>query len=139
MSIDQFKIIKLNEYISKTGNLIAFENEEIKSFSISRMYFFDNLTEKQPRGNHSYVNVSQITIPIKGKISVEVDDGRNSKTISTKKSSEGIYIPINIWRKIPLTADTIILVLTDKIYKDCKKISNYEEFISYSKNFTSTV
>ena len=66
-------------------------------------------------------------------------DGQNSKTIYARESSEGVYIPINIWRKItPLTADTLILVLANKLYKDCKKISNYKEFISYSKNFTGT-
>ena len=122
MPIDQCKIIKLNEYVSKTGSLTTLENGEIEGFSISRMYFLNNLIENQPRGNHSYLNVSQIIIPIKGTISVEVDDGQNIKTIYSKKSYEGIYIPTNIWRKVtPLTANTLILVLADKHTKTVKK------------------
>lgn len=139
MSIDQCKIIKLSEHVSETGNLTTFENGELENFFISRIYFLNKLIEKQPRGNHAYLNVSQVVIPISGKISIEVNDGQNSKTIYARESSEGVYIPINIWRKItPLTADTLILVLANKLYKDCKKISNYKEFISYSKNFTGT-
>ncbi len=75
MSIDQCKIIKLSEHVSETDNLTTFENGELENFFISRIYFLNKLIEKQPRGNHAYLNVSQIVIPISGKISIEVNDG----------------------------------------------------------------
>lgn len=134
MSINLCKLIKLSEHTSKTGNLVTFENEEVKGFSIFRIYYIYNLVPGETRGNHAYRNTSQILIPVKGKVSIEVDDGKNTKTIFLEKPSQGIFIPKNIWRKVTsLTDDTLVLVLTDKLYKDCKKISDYQEFLDLPK------
>jgi len=130
MSLENCRLIEIPCNIDDSSTLCYFENSYISGFSIERIYYLNNLLINKTRGNHAYLNIQQIIIPLNGQITVNLDDGKNKKDYLLKHSTQGLYISELIWRIVtPRIDKTIILVLCNKIYKETQKINNYEEFL----------
>lgn len=130
MSLKNCKLVKIPSIYGESGTLYYFENSNLQGFNIERIYYLDNLSINKTRGNHVYLNLQQIIIPISGQITVSLDDRKNKKDFILNNPNQGLYISELIWRVVtPQTDNTIILVLCNKIYKETQKISNYEEFL----------
>ena len=125
--------IKLDSIITpgKQGELYNINSNEILkqldiNFTISHIFFLNNLNTNESRGNHSNYSISELLICMSGSFDIKLDDGKNETTYTIHKN-EVIYVPENVWLSFFNFKNCVILVLVDKSKEDkTKKKSEYD-------------
>lgn len=133
-----FQIIKLN--IKKTKNkkgwLMPFHFLDSKNkdnqlaIKIKRIFIIGDVKKGDIRGEHALFKTNQIITVLKGKVLLELDDGKDKKRILLQSPQKAILVKPLIWRTLKiLKDDTLILVFCDREHNAKDYIRNYENFI----------
>ena len=130
-SIDDVKIVNLREVLEEEGRLIPAELAQVfPNFEVKRVFFVDNVRDREVRGLHSHYETEQIIFCIKGKLKVICKDGKNTFETVLDRPNLCVYIPKMIWdEQIYLTKDTIMLSIANTSYDPKDYINCFEEFI----------
>lgn len=133
-----FKKISFKKYSDGRGDLIPLEfgldpNKDIP-FNVKRCYYITSPSNKNnaARGRHAHLNLKQVIICLKGKFSIDLDNGKGDKnTIELSSNDFGIYIEDLIWRELRnFSNDCVILVLASEHYSEGDYIKDYETFLN---------
>jgi dTDP-4-dehydrorhamnose 3,5-epimerase-like enzyme len=135
---NNFQIIKLN--IKKTKNkkgwLMPFHFLDSKNkdnqlpIKIKRIFIIGGVKKGDIRGEHALFKTNQIITVLKGKVLLELDDGKDKKRILLQSPQKAILVKPLIWRTLKiLEDDTLILVFCDREHNEKDYIRNYENFI----------
>ena len=139
-SINDAKIIKLDQNIADEGILTVVQSQKNIPFKTDRAFFIKAPKENIIRGNHSHKSLTQFMICLNGSIEICVDDSIDKKIITLDKSSEGFLVPPDIYcSQNYLTEDSLLLVLCDKPYDENDYIRDYDEFKKYIENKTKVL
>ena len=104
-------------------------NTHFKKFRLNR-FFFIHGNKKILRGDHAHKKCSQIFIPIKGRISIEVINKKKIKKIFliSQKNRKFIIVPKLHWVKIRfLDKNCIMMTLCDVKYNRKEYINKFSE------------
>jgi dTDP-4-dehydrorhamnose 3,5-epimerase-like enzyme len=97
---------------------------------VKRVFVIGGVKKGDTRGEHALFKTNQVIVVLKGKVILELDNGRNKKEILLKNSRKAILIEPLIWRTLKiLEDDTLILVFCDREHNEKDYIRNYENFI----------
>ncbi|UTC82373.1 sugar 3,4-ketoisomerase [Treponema denticola] len=124
--------ILLNLHKDFTNNITHLNHKSTVPFEVKRIYYLYGVPENQERGAHAHKELLQVLIPAAGSFTVELDDGKNKKTIFLNSPSKGLLIVPGIWRNLTdFSFGSIALVLASEYYTEDDYIRSYDKFLKY--------
>tara|TARA_B100000767_G_scaffold172533_1_gene161563 strand:- start:1193 stop:1606 length:414 start_codon:yes stop_codon:yes gene_type:complete len=135
MKIKKPTIIKYSIYPEFNGTLVPFYiNKSFpKKFKLKRFFLLYG-KKKFPRADHAHKKCSQIIIPLRGKIKIEIISYRYKKIFNLDlKKKEALYIPTYNWIKINFKSDE------DSLLTLCNYEYDKNEYILEFNNFKKII
>ena len=128
------RIINLKKFTKASGKLLPITFNNKFPIKVKRMFFIYG-KKKYKRGDHAHKKCSQVFIPIKGKIKINMKYRKTEKNILLNANrSRSLFVPPKIWSSVEfLNSNSLVLVLTDYEYDFKDYIETYEEFIAFQK------
>ena len=128
------KIFNLKKFTKRSGKLLPITFNNKFPIKVKRMFFIYG-RKKYKRGDHAHKKCSQVFIPIKGKIKINMKYRKTEKNILLNANrSRSLFVPPKIWSSVEfLNSNSLVLVLTDYEYDFKDYIETYKEFIEFQK------
>ena len=128
------RIIDLKKFTKLSGKLLPITFNNKFPIKVKRMFFIYG-KKKYKRGDHAHKKCSQVFIPIKGKIKINMKYRKTEKSVLLSDNrSRSLFVPPKIWSSVEfLNSNSIVLVLTDYEYDFKDYIETYKEFIAFQK------
>ncbi|MBQ7712117.1 MAG: WxcM-like domain-containing protein [Bacteroidales bacterium] len=128
-TLENVKLINLPKIADDRGNLSIIESVKNIPFTMKRVHWIYDVPGGIDRGGHAFVENEEFIVALSGSFDVLLDDGKEKKVISLKRSYYGLYIPNGIWRVMnDFSTNALALVLSSNDYSDDDYILDYEEF-----------
>ena len=129
------KIFNLKKFTKISGKLLPITFNNKFPIKVKRMFFIYG-KKKYKRGDHAHKKCSQVFIPIKGKIKINIKYRKTKKSVLLSANrSRSLFVPPKIWSSVEfLNSNSLVLVLTDYEYDFKDYIETYKEFIAFQKN-----
>lgn len=135
-TIDNCKIIKLNQLGDRRGHISVVENNNEIPFSVKRVYYLYDVPSGEKRGGHAHRNLEQLIVAVTGSFDVIVDDGHTKNTFRLNRPNEGLYFPSGLWRDINnFSAGAICLVLASLPFDENDYMRNYKDYLKYIEQY----
>jgi dTDP-4-dehydrorhamnose 3,5-epimerase-like enzyme len=126
-TIDDCRLLTFPEFKDKRGILNFCELNNVK-----RVFWINEPTGR--RGYHAHKTCHQIIVCVRGKCTVNIDDGTNKKDIILDTPSIGLLIPEMIWDyEFDFSDGATVLVFASHHYDKSDYITDYNEFIGAKK------
>ncbi len=118
------------------GNLVIGESKKSVPFDIKRIYYINNLFNKDAvRGHHAHKKLDQIIFCINGSFVLKLDDGKNKQSITMSDPYLGVRLGPLLWHTMEkFSPDCVILVLANDYYNESDYLRDYNEFKKYLNN-----
>ena len=128
------RIINFKKFTKSSGKLLPITFNNKFPIKVKRMFFIYG-RKKYKRGDHAHKKCSQVFIPIKGKIKINMKYRKTEKNILLNANrSRSLFVPPKIWSSVEfLNSNSLVLVLTDYEYDFKDYIETYKEFIAFQK------
>ena len=128
------KIFNLKKFTKKSGKLLPITFNNKFPIKVKRMFFIYG-KKKYKRGDHAHKKCSQVFIPIKGNIKINIKYRKTEQSVLLNANrSRSLFVPPKIWSSVEfLNNNSIVLVLTDYEYDFRDYIETYKEFIAFQK------
>ena len=128
------KIINFKKFTKSSGKLLPITFNNKFPIKVKRMFFIYG-KKKYKRGDHAHKKCSQVFIPIKGKIKINMKYRKTEKSVLLNANrSRSLFVPPKIWNSVEfLNSNSLVLVLTDYEYDFKDYIETYKEFIAFQK------
>lgn len=130
MSIHDCKIIELPRIVDTSrGALTHIEGGQHVPFEIRRVYYLYDVPGGATRGGHAHKKLQQLIIALSGSFSVDLDDGREKKTVSLNRSYYGLYVATMTWRELhDFSSGSVCMVLASEHYDESDYYRDYSDF-----------
>ena len=128
------KIINFKKFTKASGKLLPITFNNKFPIKVKRMFFIYG-RKKYKRGDHAHKKCSQVFVPIKGKIKINMKYRKTEKNILLSANrSRSLFVPPKIWSSVEfLNSNSLVLVLTDYEYDFKDYIETYKEFIAFQR------
>ena len=110
------KIQKIISSKKKTDATSLFILDKLDKLIKIKRVFFINAETKDVRGNHAHKKCTQAFVSIKGKIKVEVYNGKKTKFFFLKPLVDILKVEPNNWVKIHFKKKQLLMVLCDNYF-----------------------
>ena len=122
------KIVKIKSYKKKSGTLIPINFNKEFPIKVKRVFFIYG-KKNMSRGDHAHKKCFQVFIPIKGTISLKLEQHNKKEIILSSGKAKAIVVPNLVWCKLKfLKKDSIVAVVCNRKYEFDDYIENYKEF-----------
>ena len=133
-SIFECSIIELPRVENRAGNISIAENNQNIPFEVKRVFYIYDIPGGKDRGAHAHKECHQFLIAVSGSFDVELDDGKNKRTVTLNRPYYGLHIPPGIWAgEKGFSSGTVCLVLASHKYEENDYIREYSSYIDYRK------
>lgn len=123
-------IIELPRIKERCGNITPIHGSKDIPFDIVRVFYLYDIPGGEDRGAHAHKECHQILIAASGSFEVELNDGKNKRTVFLNRPYFGLHIPPGIWAaERGFSSGSICLVLTSHTYNEDDYIRDYEEYL----------
>ena len=120
----------------KYGALSFLEGKRDIPFPIRRVYWITETEADLHRGFHAHKLNCQLLYCPYGKIDIILDDGIKKTTVTLDQPGKGLILMPGLWREMVWRqSGSVLCVLASEYYDANEYIRNYDEFISYTKQF----
>lgn len=125
-------IIKLPRIKERCGNITPIHGSKDIPFDIQRVFYLYDIPGGEDRGAHAHKECHQLLIAASGSFEVELDDGKNKRTVFLNRPYFGLHIPPGIWAaEKGFSSGSICLVLTSHLYTESDYIRDYNDYLNY--------
>jgi dTDP-4-dehydrorhamnose 3,5-epimerase-like enzyme len=122
--------IQLQSHGDHRGMLIALEPERNVPFPIRRVYYLFATKRDVHRGRHAHRHLNQLAIPVRGSVTILLDDGRGPVEVVLDDPSQGLLLGRMVWRELyNFSDDCVLMVLADQPYDPDDYITDYDAFL----------
>jgi hypothetical protein len=124
-------VIELPKSQNRAGNISILENNINLPFAVKRVFYIYDIPGGEGRGAHAHRECHQFIIAVSGSFEIEMDDGKNKRTVLLNRPYFGLHIPPGIWaREKGFSSGAVCLVLTSHKYNAGDYIRNYSDFLT---------
>ncbi len=122
-------VIELPKVHNRAGNITALENMSNIPIEVKRVFYIYDIPGGEDRGAHAHKQCHQFLVAACGSFEVELDDGKNKRTVILNRPYYGLHIPPGIWAaEKGFSSGAICLVLASEIYEEKDYIREYLEY-----------
>ncbi len=125
------RMIVFDEKGDERGNLAVVEELVNIPFKIKRVFYMYNARMDALRGNHANRKSEFILISIAGQCKVKIHGirGEAERVYCLTKPTEGLYIPVMVWKEMyDFSKDAVLLVLASEYYDEKEYVRDYQEY-----------
>lgn len=134
VSVYECSVIELHQIKNRAGNITPVQNGENIPFDVSRIFYLYDIPGGEDRGAHAHKTCHQFLVAVSGSFEIEMDDGKNKRTVTLNRPYFGLHIPPGIWAaEKGFSSGAICLVLASEKYDETDYIRDYNEFIMFKK------
>lgn len=113
------------------GSLTVLESSIDLPFSIARIFYIYGATKDCERGAHAHRETWQSFIAIRGKFSLELTNGGDSRLFEMNRPDRVLTVPPMIWARLyDFTEDALCLVLASSLYDPDDYIREWEDYLT---------
>lgn len=128
-SVFDAEILNLNKINLENGALTVLNSKIDIPFNIKRVYYLYDVPNKTDRGGHGHKNLTQLIVAASGSFEIELNDGKNSRTLILRQPDEGLFIPPGLWRDLRnFSGGGVCLVLANEVYDEKDYIRDFKQF-----------
>tara|TARA_Y100001933_G_scaffold41296_1_gene38006 strand:- start:142 stop:555 length:414 start_codon:yes stop_codon:yes gene_type:complete len=128
-------LVELEKIKNRAGNLSVVENSNSIPFDIARVYYIYDVPGGSDRGGHAHKDLEQYVIAVSGAFDIQLDDGKNKKTVRLDRPFLALHIKKGIWRETRnFTSGAICMVIASHKYDNQDYIHDYEDFLKFRRN-----
>jgi hypothetical protein len=125
-------VAELGKLQNRSGNISIIENNTGFPFDVKRIFYIYDIPGGEDRGAHAHKECHQFLIAVSGSFEIEMDDGKNKRTVALNRPYVGLHIPPGIWAaEKGFSSGGICLVLTSHKYDKEDYIRDYSTFLDY--------
>ena len=111
------------------GSLAVGELGKQLPFEPKRFFVIHDVPSRHVRGEHAHRKLHQFLVPLKGELSIVLDDGSRRQEVRLGGPQVGIHLPPMVWAvQYRFSPDAILLVLASDAYDPDDYIRDYEEY-----------
>ena len=123
------------------GQISFTEFEELNPiFPIKRFYYITQVPELMSRGNHGHKKLKQLIFALSGNFTLRINDGENSEEYLLSANNFGMFLGPGLWRELTnFGLNTVCLVLVSEKFDPEDYISDYQDFLHWSKNESNSI
>jgi hypothetical protein len=134
VTVTNCRLIDLGKHHKRAGNISIIENNVDLPFEVKRVFYIYDIPGGESRGAHSHRECHQFIVAVSGSFEIEMDDGKNKRTVTLNRPYFGLHIPPGIWAaEKEFSSGGICLVLTSHKYNESDYIRNYQDFLTFKK------
>lgn len=134
-NIKDCKLLDLPKVYNRAGNITPIHPNIDIPFDIKRVFYIYDIPGGEERGAHAHIKCHQFIVAASGSFEVELDDGKDKKTIILNRSYVGLYIPPGIWAaEKGFSSGAVCLVFASHIYEEYDYLRKYEDFQKFKLN-----
>lgn len=123
------RIAIIPSYLDVNGTLTCIENGAVIPFPVERLFYITDVSAKATRGNHASANAKFAFVTLNGQVEIRLNDGYEFQSFIFRDKTEILIIESMTWIVAEnFSKSAVLLVMSDKNYKDCNYISDYTEF-----------
>lgn len=124
----------------KYGALSFLEGKRDIPFPIRRVYWITETEADLHRGFHAHKLNCQLLFCPYGVIDILLDNGREKSIVTLDKPGKGLLLMPGLWREmIWKKSGSVLCVLASEYYDASEYIRNYDDFISYHREYGSDI
>tara|TARA_B100000900_G_scaffold251256_1_gene214062 strand:+ start:405 stop:818 length:414 start_codon:yes stop_codon:yes gene_type:complete len=128
-------LVELQKIKNRAGNLSVVENSNSIPFDIARVYYIYDVPGGSDRGGHAHKDLEQYVIAVSGAFDIQLDDGKNKKTVRLDRPFLALHIKKGIWRETRnFTSGAICMVIASHKYDHEDYIHDYKDFLKFRRN-----
>ncbi|MEI7677368.1 MAG: FdtA/QdtA family cupin domain-containing protein [Bacteroidales bacterium] len=125
-------IIELPRIKERCGNITPIHGSKDIPFDIARIFYLYDIPGGEDRGAHAHKACHQFLIAASGSFEIELNDGKNKRTVFLNRPYFGIHIPPGVWAaEKGFSSGSICLVLTSHCYDPDDYIREYDDFLKF--------
>ncbi|GLQ49950.1 FdtA/QdtA family cupin domain-containing protein [Dyella flava] len=126
--------IQLQKHGDDRGMLIALEQDRNVPFAIRRVYYLFATNNDVHRGQHAHRRLHQLAVPVRGSVTMLLDDGNGPMEVVLDDPAQGLLIGSMVWRELyNFSHDCVLMVLADQLYDPSDYITDYAQFLREAK------
>lgn len=123
--------IDLPHATDSRGVLTAIEGAKDIPFEIRRIFYMHGTPPGIERGGHAHRDTRQIVVPVCGRLTVDLSDGRATESFALDDPNRGLYMPPMTWTRLyGFSPHAVCLVLADTHYDRAKSLRTWEDFVA---------
>jgi dTDP-4-dehydrorhamnose 3,5-epimerase-like enzyme len=127
-SLHAIKWIDLPRRADQRGTLTIVGHDDIP-FSIARIFYVHHVPPGLERGGHAHRVTEQFLIAVSGAFSLDLTDGKETRSYRLDHPDRGIYIPPMVWDRLyDFTPEAICLVLASTQYAESDYVRKWDDF-----------
>ena len=131
-TIEDCKIVQLSKINNRAGNMSIIENMIDIPFNVNRVYYLYDIPSSESRGGHGHKALHQLVVAASGSFNINLNDGKNDKTIFLNRPDFGLLIVPGIWRDLSnFSSGSVCLVFASDFYSENDYIRDYNDFLKY--------
>lgn len=131
-SIDDCKLIKIDQIGDRRGHISVVENNREVPFEVKRVFYLYDIPGGESRGAHAHKECHQVLVAVSGGFQVKMKDGKQEKIISLNRPNQALHVPPGIWAsEINFTSGAICLVLASHEYDEQDYFRYYKDYLRY--------
>ncbi len=128
-------IIELPKIVDRAGNLTPIHGGSEIPFKIARVFYLYDIPGGEDRGAHAHKECHQFVIAASGSFEIELNDGKNKRTVLLNRPYFGLLIPPGIWAaERGFSSGAICLVLTSHNFSETDYIREYNKYLMYRES-----
>lgn len=118
-SVFNCSVIELPRIKNRAGNITPVNNSKDIPFEVKRVFYIYDIPGGEDRGAHSHRKCHQFIIAASGSFEIELNDGKNKRTVVLNRPYYGLHIPPGIWAaEKGFSSGAVCLVLTSHKYDE---------------------
>ena len=137
LGVGTAELWRLPTFRDLRGELVPLEFTKDLPFVPKRQFFVFAVPDDRVRGEHTHRECHQFLVAVSGRLSVVIDDGKQSREIFLNSPKFGLYIPPMTWCiQYRFSKNAILSVYASHPYDSKEYIRDYDEFCTLSTFIT---
>ncbi len=134
VTVNDCSVIDLDRNKNRAGNISIIENNSDFPFEVKRVFYIYDIPGGEDRGAHAHRECHQFLVAVSGSFEIEMDDGKNKRTVMLNRPYYGLHIPPGIWAaEKGFSSGAVCLVLTSHKYNEGDYIRYFSDFLNFRK------
>jgi len=134
MLMDKISWVSFQDVVDSRGRLTAIESNVHVPFDIKRVFYVHEVAPGIKRGGHAHLDTNQVLTGIHGSLTVDISDGKISRSYRLESPMKGLYVPSLLWvRLYEFSPGAVCLVFADTRYDQSKSIRDWKEYLDFNK------
>lgn len=114
------------------GILSVFEAKDMP-FPMARVYIISDVPSGTARGAHAHHETDQVLFVIRGRVTLDLDDGIHAQSLTVSEVDEGIRLAPMLWHSMrDFSVGTVVLMVASLPYDEADYIRDYDSFKRYA-------